>query len=740
MYKKLLLSFVVCITSLIVILTSVLFYNYKSSSISLLKEANVNVLSKISYSSVYMDNIAKKFSQSLSLNNYIIAFANSNDLDIIVTGNAIRTLDSLTIPNTYIYSAYIYNSKIDTVISSPPSTFFDGPVFEDQEALRLIHEVQAKKAPILYPIPRKIKNHNVYTYILVDTNDNSGKLINAIVVNVDADWLRLTISSLDEKTNKDSGDILVIDEKGTIVSHPSSSMFMQPVSMPAYTDEIAGSASPSGTILDEIDGKKYLVSYVSSSALKWKFVSLTPYRAVFSSVQRNGWITLIFCLLVLMLGLIAAIIASKKLYRPFAVLQDRTTMLETQKRDSAAVLRNEFIHKMISASAQLPLAKVHAKERELHFDISFTHKLFLFILRIDDYPAFVSKHSEQDRGLFKYSIENIAKEITSAQFKCEVVGNGSDQVTVLADLHQSELNQEELYDKFRSIVADIQASIKKYVRTSVSGTLGYRIESYEQMKLIYEETLQLSMYRLIYGHESLITPEVLKQVDEGPYYFPVSKEKQLLDALRLGNGDSAKEIYSDIMQSLALTSYDNIVRSILYLSFSIYNSLQHLHEDTSARINRITLEFLNHFSSFETLEQIERSFGELIDEIMQLKDGNKDKKKNEIVQSAIELIEEHYPNMNLSLSSCAEQLSISSMYLGKLFKTTTGKSVAEYITMVRMEKIRYYLESTSLPINDILEKCGIEKSNYFYTTFKKYFGVSLTEYRLNIVKKPPASP
>jgi len=38
-----------------------------------------------------------------------------------------------------------------------------------------------------------------------------------------------------------------------------------------------------------------------------------------------------------------------------------------------------------------------------------------------------------------------------------------------------------------------------------------------------------------------------------------------------------------------------------------------------------------------------------------------------------------------------------------------------------------------LPINEILEKCGIEKSNYFYTSFKKYFGVSLTEYRLKNV-------
>ncbi|WP_308635204.1 AraC family transcriptional regulator [Paenibacillus silvisoli] len=737
MYKKLLLSFVVCITSFIVILASVLFYNYKSSSISLLKEANVNVLSKISYSSVYMDNMAKKFSESLSLNNYIIAFANSNDLDIILTGNALRTLDSLRIPNAYIYSSYIYNSKINTVISSPPSTFFDASEFPDQEILKLIQDAQAKNAPMLDPIPRKLNNHNVYTYILFDFSDKTGKLTNAIVLNVDADWLRLTISSLDQEkaSNGRSSDILIFDEKGLIVSHPSAAMFMQPVAGQSYAREIAASDAPSGTFFDEIDGKKYVISYVSSSILKWKFVSLTPYSAVFSSVQWNGWMTLVLCLSVLILGLIVAIFASKKLYRPFAVLQDKTTMLENQKRDSAAVLKNEFLRQMLAASATLPLEKVKAKEKELHLDISFTNKLFMFMLRIDSYQAFVSKYSESDRALLKYSIENMTKEITSSRCKCEVIIHDDDQLTVLAELGHQELDQERIYETFRAIVTDIQSNIKQYVNLSASGTLGYIIESYEQIKLIYEETFNLSKYRLIHGHQSLITPEILKQVDESPYFFPASKEKQLLDALRLGSGDTAKEIYRDIMSTIALTTYDNIIRSTLYLAFSIYNSFQRQQDDTSARINSVTLEFLNHISAFETLEQIEYAFCEMIDEINHLKDGNKDKKKNEIVQSAKELIEERYADLNLSLISCAEQLSISSIYLGKLFKSTTGKSVAEYITMIRMEKIRSYLETTNLPINDILEKCGLEKSNYFYTTFKKYFGVSLTEYRLNMVKR-----
>ena len=59
------------------------------------------------------------------------------------------------------------------------------------------------------------------------------------------------------------------------------------------------------------------------------------------------------------------------------------------------------------------------------------------------------------------------------------------------------------------------------------------------------------------------------------------------------------------------------------------------------------------------------------------------------------------------------------------------KSVAQYITDLRMEMLAHYLNETKLPLNKILDKIGMEKNNYFYTRFKKYFKVSLGEYRMN---------
>ncbi|MBJ8193564.1 hypothetical protein JDS79_43370, partial [Bacillus cereus] len=85
--------------------------------------------------------------------------------------------------------------------------------------------------------------------------------------------------------------------------------------------------------------------------------------------------------------------------------------------------------------------------------------------------------------------------------------------------------------------------------------------------------------------------------------------------------------------------------------------LHHIVDGAQSKLNSISLGFLNHVTALETLAEIETTFFELFDEIIVLKNGAKDKKKNEIVNTAIQIIHESYRDKNLSLTSCAESLN-----------------------------------------------------------------------------------
>ena len=101
------------------------------------------------------------------------------------------------------------------------------------------------------------------------------------------------------------------------------------------------------------------------------------------------------------------------------------------------------------------------------------------------------------------------------------------------------------------------------------------------------------------------------------------------------------------------------------------------------------------------------------------------------VQKAIIFIDADLSS-DLTLSSIAEALNISSGYLSAVFKKETGKTITEYIREKRVKHAIYLLETTHLQIQTIATHCGIVDLQYFSKTFKKHTGKTPKEYRESI--------
>ena len=83
----------------------------------------------------------------------------------------------------------------------------------------------------------------------------------------------------------------------------------------------------------------------------------------------------------------------------------------------------------------------------------------------------------------------------------------------------------------------------------------------------------------------------------------------------------------------------------------------------------------------------------------------------------------------VSLTELAEHFGYSPEYLSRLIKKNTGQSFMELVQKFRMEKAKYYLETSDLPIAEVMELSGFQSSNYFYRFFKAYSGSSPAAYR-----------
>ena len=80
-------------------------------------------------------------------------------------------------------------------------------------------------------------------------------------------------------------------------------------------------------------------------------------------------------------------------------------------------------------------------------------------------------------------------------------------------------------------------------------------------------------------------------------------------------------------------------------------------------------------------------------------------------------------------------MGLTPNYVGHIFKDVQKVSISRYILDIRMKKVEYYLHHSNLSIPKIIDNIGMEHSSYFYTCFKKYFGMSLSEYRNKILNK-----
>ena len=97
-------------------------------------------------------------------------------------------------------------------------------------------------------------------------------------------------------------------------------------------------------------------------------------------------------------------------------------------------------------------------------------------------------------------------------------------------------------------------------------------------------------------------------------------------------------------------------------------------------------------------------------------------------------IDQHYTDSKINLASVAQHFGFSASYLSRKFKQETGKNFVEYLTECRMEKA-IVLAGSGMKMFRTSAEVGIPDPNYFGRCFKKYTGMSYSDYVQNMGSK-----
>ena len=92
-------------------------------------------------------------------------------------------------------------------------------------------------------------------------------------------------------------------------------------------------------------------------------------------------------------------------------------------------------------------------------------------------------------------------------------------------------------------------------------------------------------------------------------------------------------------------------------------------------------------------------------------------------------IEANFQNVNLNVSTVADEFHLSLSYLSKIFKEETGQGVLDYINSTRVEYAKKLLRETNQSVKSIAEAAGFYNSNTFIRCLKKHEGLTPGQYR-----------
>ncbi|AIQ60076.1 response regulator [Paenibacillus borealis] len=90
---------------------------------------------------------------------------------------------------------------------------------------------------------------------------------------------------------------------------------------------------------------------------------------------------------------------------------------------------------------------------------------------------------------------------------------------------------------------------------------------------------------------------------------------------------------------------------------------------------------------------------------------------------------QHFHEEELNLTAIAGHVHISSAYASTLFKKYKGMNLSEYLIQLRIDKAAELLSTTDAKSYEVSEQVGYRNPQYFSVLFKKHYGKSPSEYR-----------
>ncbi|HHV95628.1 MAG TPA: helix-turn-helix transcriptional regulator [Clostridiaceae bacterium] len=480
----------------------------------------------------------------------------------------------------------------------------------------------------------------------------------------------------------------------------------------------------------KIQNNKYYAFLCSSDSIGWNYVAVIPSHIVLAQANYIAKASILLILFLMCIGLLLAYTNFKNTYKYVDnIMQTIKTILgsndEITKEENEYKAIENAIMELFNKEQKLkqtfennlPLLKNSYLLKILKGDFilndSFLKMLEFLEIRLNN--SFFTCITLIDINNFSSIIENKLNN-SIPDWNIYVVDDGINIKSILVNSNT---------DNYSEIIDKVYNALSNFIPNVTAGA-GNMYNSMDMLHLSYKEALNALDYKLLKGHNKIITFEEIKNNNELYYYYPRDKQDAIINCLKSNEPEKAYSICLEIIDDNIASKKLNI-EAVKSLFCNILITLFQLLQNSNVGDMDYTMECK--LFSLDNIHDIKNYLKEICYSICNRINLEQQNYYNKMVDEIIRDINENCFSSNLTLSYLSDKYGLTEPYLSALLKKNLGCTFMDYITIKRVEKAKELLLMNNLKIADISKMVGYESDLSFRRAFSKYTGVSPSQFK-----------
>lgn len=391
----------------------------------------------------------------------------------------------------------------------------------------------------------------------------------------------------------------------------------------------------------------------------------------------------------------------------------------------------DFFEALVRGS--MDMMEIYRRSEKLGLDIvAEAYNVLIFTMNCEeDFSRQREGYSEWEAESLELLEEFFSENTSAMLFRCNIFSYG---VLIKGQ-------KETIEENTRSCVSEIQRIFdRKEQKRQWFVAAGEPVERLSQIQKSYYSASRAFSQRYLYDENILYYDEMAsmekKNVTEDDSTYlqkvdvnalnPAILQKFLSNGLLEETENFVKDYFYAIgqepLESLVFRNYVT-----LNVRFSVMSFLKEIGCDTRTLEQEDTEDVLS--ESSKSLENAIAYAEKIISQAIALRDQNSGNKNRSILKTAVDFIDSHYMEEDMSLNKAANAANVSANHFSALFSQNMGQTFIEYLTNLRMNKAKEYLRCTSMRSSEIAGEIGYKDAHYFSYLFKKTQGMTPSDYR-----------